>query len=175
MERADESRRPLGDEFWTRHAADSAQLLTLAPGARTFADLGAGAGLPGVVLAILLKGTPGAHVHLVESVAKRCLFLTEAVGALARPATVHHARAESLKAAPMVEVVTARAVAPLDRLLGYARPMLRPGVRGLFLKGRTAGEEVKAARKAWRFTAILHPSRTDPDGRIVEVTGLARA
>ncbi len=161
-------------QFWTRHVADSAQLLALAPGARTFADLGTGAGLPGVVLAILLKGTPGAHVHLIESLAKRCTFLNEAVSALALPATVHHARAEALKPPPVVEVVTARAVAPLDRLLAFARPVLKPGVRGLFLKGRGAHAEVQAARQGWDFTAVLHPSRTDPEARIVEITRLQK-
>ena len=161
-------------QFWTRHVADSAQLLALAPEARTFADLGAGAGLPGVVLAILLKGEPGAHVHLVESLAKRCGFLREAVAALSLPATVHQARAEDLKPAPAVEVVTARAVAPLDKLLAFARPVLRPGVRGLFLKGRNAASEVEAARQGWSFTAVLHPSSTDPEGRIVEITRLQK-
>src|SRR5690606_23717223 len=82
------------DIFWSRHAWDSAQLLDLAPEARTWADLGAGAGLPGVVLAILLKGRPGAHVHLIDSMTKRCRFLSEVVGALDLPATVHNARAE---------------------------------------------------------------------------------
>ncbi len=161
-------------EFWTRHVADSAQLLALAPGARAFADIGTGAGLPGVVLAILLKGRPGAQVHLVESLAKRCTFLREAVAALSLPATVHNARAEALKPLPVVEVVTARAVAPLDKLLGFARPLLASGARGLFLKGRGAAAEVAAAREAWSFSAVLHPSRTDPEARIVEVTGLRK-
>lgn len=161
-------------QFWTRHVADSAQLLSLAPGATTFADLGTGAGLPGVVLAILLKGRAGAQVHLVESLAKRCAFLREVVSTLAIPAVVHHVRAEDLKPAPAVEVVTARAVAPLEKLLGYARPMLKPGVRGLFLKGRGAEAEVAAARHAWDFTAVLHPSRTDPDARVVEIARLQR-
>ena len=161
-------------EFWTRHVADSAQLLSLAPGARTFADLGSGAGLPGLVLAILLKGVSGARVHLVESLAKRCAFLTEAVSVLALPAIVHHARAEALRPAPVVDVVTARAVAPLDKLLAFARPVLKPGVRGLFLKGRSAAAEIEAARQGWSFTATLHPSRTDPEGRIVEITRLQK-
>lgn len=162
-------------EFWTRHAADSAQLLALAPGARVFADVGTGAGLPGLVLAILLKTRPGAHVHLIESVAKRCAFLREAATALAVPVTVHHARAEDLSPPPVVEVVVARAVAPLETLLGYARPLLASGARGLFLKGRAAQAEVARARTAWRFDAVLHPSRTDAYGRIVEVSNLRRA
>ena len=112
--------------FWPRHAHDSAQLLALAPQARTWADLGAGAGFPGLVLAILLKDTPGARVHLVESMAKRCRFLT---GGGCRPwacrPTVHNARAEDLKI--KVDVVTARACAPLVRLLGLCPAI--PGPR----------------------------------------------
>ncbi len=112
-------------DFWSRHAWDSAQLLKLAPGARAWADLGAGAGLPGIVLAILGKGVIGFHVDLVESMAKRCKFLTEVVDALELPAIVHNARAENLDLT--VEIVTARACAPLHRLLGYARPYLQSG------------------------------------------------
>ena len=114
-------------EFWLRHAYDSAQILAIEPEALTWADLGSGAGFPGVVLAILLKGRPGAHVHLIESQAKRGRFLSHVVEQLALPATVHNARAESLTL--KVEVVTARACAPLVRLLGYAWPYLRTGAR----------------------------------------------
>lgn len=162
-------------EFWTRHVADSAQLLALAPAARTWADLGSGAGFPGVVLAILLKPEPGARVHLVESLAKRCRFLEEVVARLGLPAVVHNARAEALAPAPAVEVVTARAVAPLPTLLGYANPYMGRGRRALFLKGRQAEAEVEEARRAWGFGAVLHPSVTDADARVVEIWGLHRA
>ena len=101
------------ETFWARHVIDSAQLLWVAPEARVWADLGSGAGLPGLVLAILLRGVEGAHVHLVESMAKRCRFLEEVTGALDLPAQVHNARAEDLKLA--VQVVTARACAPPSR------------------------------------------------------------
>jgi 16S rRNA (guanine527-N7)-methyltransferase len=97
-------------EFWPRHAWDSAQLLKLHPEALTWADLGAGAGFPGLVLAILLKGRANAHVHLVESMAKRCRFLSEVVKTLDLPAAVHNRRAEELKL--KVDAVTARACAP---------------------------------------------------------------
>ena len=160
-------------DFWGRHFLDSAQLLVLAPGAKTWADLGSGAGLPGVVLAILLKGTPGARIHLVESVAKRCRFLTEVVSALALPAEVHHARAENL--ALDVDVVTARACAPLARLLGFAKPSLKRRTKGLFLKGAAVDSEVAEARKSWRFAAEVHHSLSDPRGRVLEVTELVRA
>ena len=162
-------------EFWPRHAWDSAQLLPMLGDARTVADIGAGAGFPGVVLAVLLKRRPGAHVHLIESVAKRGRFLQEVVTELQLPATVHNARAEALDPPPAVEVVTARACAPLPRLLEFAWPLLRSGARGLFLKGRAADEELAAARRAWRMTAHLVASRSDPTGRIVVVEKVARA
>jgi 16S rRNA (guanine527-N7)-methyltransferase len=159
--------------FWSRHALDSAQLLRHAPEARTWADLGAGAGFPGVVLAVLLKGRPGANVLLIDSLAKRCRFLDEVVAALDLPAEVVNARAETLDVA--VEVVTARACAPLGKLLGFAEPWFRRGATGLFLKGEGAVDEVRAARKSWSFEAELHPSLSDPRGRVVTVRSLKRA
>lgn len=161
-------------EFWGRHAWDSAQLLPLMNGATTVADIGAGGGFPGVVLAILLKPHPGARVHLVESLGKRCRFLQEVVDGLQLPAVVHNARAEALEPAPKMEVVTARACAPLPRLLEFAQPFLQTGARGLFLKGRTAEAELAEARSAWRLKAELLPSRSDPSGRIVMVEEAAR-
>lgn len=160
------------DDYWSRHVFDSAQLVPLAPNAKAWVDIGAGAGFPGLVLAILLKGVPGANVHLVESQAKRCRFLETVVEALALPAEVHNARAEdlSLKA----DVVTARAVAPLVRLLGFARPYLAKRATGLFLKSEGVGEEIAEARKAWRFTYDVVPSASDSRGRVVKVEGLAR-
>ena len=158
--------------YWTRHVLDSSQLLALAPGAKTWADLGAGAGLPGVVLAILLKDTPGAKVHLVESMAKRCRFLSEVCAVLDLPAQVHNVRAKDL--ALKVEVVTARACAPMTKLFGFAEPYLRRGALGLFLKGQDVATELSEAEKAWTFDAELRPSQSDPRGRIVQVKRLSR-
>lgn len=158
--------------FWARHFVDSAQLLWLAPEARTWADLGAGAGLPGIVLAILLKGREGAHVHLVEGMTKRCAFLNRVVDALRLPATVHNARAESL--CLKVDVVTARACAPLDRLLDYAAPYFAQGARGLFLKSESVDAELAPARARWNFTAKTEPSLSDPRGRLLWVSHLRR-
>jgi 16S rRNA (guanine527-N7)-methyltransferase len=160
-------------DFWPRHAHDSAQLLQIAPGARIWVDIGAGAGFPGLVLAILLKGAPGAKVHLVESQTKKCRFLAEAVQVLALPAEVHNARAEELKL--KADIVTARAVARLVRLLDFAKPYLARGATGLFMKGRGVEVELAEARQRWRFACDAIPSRSDPDGRILEVEGLARA
>ncbi|AVQ04581.1 16S rRNA (guanine(527)-N(7))-methyltransferase RsmG [Caulobacter segnis] len=158
--------------YWTRHALDSSQLLDLAPEANTWADLGAGAGLPGVVLAILLKGRAGAKVHLVESMAKRCRFLEVVAKDLDLPVQIHNARAEDLKL--KVEIVTARACAPMTKLLGFAEPYLRSGATGLFLKGQDVATELSEAAKAWKFDAELRPSQSDPRGRIVQVKGLTR-
>ena len=159
-------------DFWNRHAFDSAQLLDLVPEARTWADLGAGAGFPGLVLAILLKGRADAHVFLIDSLGKRCRFLQEVVDDLALPATVINGRAEeqTLK----VDIVTARALAPLERLLGYAQPYMARGAKGLFLKGEKAEAELRDARKVWHLEGELSVSRSDPRGRIVTVRSLRR-
>jgi 16S rRNA (guanine527-N7)-methyltransferase len=157
-------------DFWNRHAWDSAQLLDLAPDARTWADLGAGAGFPGVVLAILLKNRLDAHVWLIDSLQKRCRFLQDVVDALDLPATVVWGRAEaqSLK----VDIVTARAVAPLEKLLAYAQPYLTRGAQGLFLKGEKAEAELRDAARLWQVDAVLSASRSDPRGRIVTIRSL---
>lgn len=161
-------------EFWNRHAFDSWQLLPLAPQALTWADLGTGAGLPGIVIAAFLKGRDGAEVHLVETLAKRCRFLAEVVAELDLPARVHNARAEDLSLP--VDVVTARACAPFVRLFRYAEPHLARGATGLFLKGETAEGELEAARESWTFEADLQPSLSDSRGRVVTIRSLqARA
>lgn len=161
-------------EFWGRHAYDSAQLMALEPDALTWADLGAGAGFPGIVLAILLKGRDGAQVHLVESMAKRCRFLSEVVETLALPVTVHNARAEDLSLA--VDIVTARACAPLVRLVEFARPYLKEGAVGLFLKGEGVEAELAVARKAnWKFKFELLPSLSSDSGRVIRMKGAPRA
>lgn len=159
-------------DFQRRHFLDSAQLIQFAPEAGVWADLGAGAGLPGLVLAILLKGQPGAKVHLVESVTKRCRFLAEVAAELALPVEIHNARAENLRL--KVEVVTARACAPLTRLLGFAKPYLDLGAKGLFLKGAEVDSEIDEARKSWRFVTRIHPSLSDARGRVVEISELKR-
>lgn len=160
-------------DVWNRHILDSAQLLDLAPGASTWADLGAGAGFPGLVLAILLKERADSHVWLVDSLGKRCRFLQEVVNGLSLRATVVNGRAEDQRI--KVDVVTARALAPMDRLLGYAQPYLQRGAQGLFLKGEKAEVELIEARKVWQFDSSLSVSRSDPRGRIVSVRSLRRA
>lgn len=158
--------------FWSRHALDSAQLLALAPEALTWADLGTGAGLPGIVLAILSRDRPGFHVHLVESVAKRCRFLEAVTEELGLPATVHNARAEALELS--VDIVTSRACAPLVRLLGYARPYFRRGARALFLKGQDVVAEIEVATRSWDFEVDILPSLSDGRGRILCIRSSGR-
>lgn len=160
-------------DYWNRHAWDSAQLIQYAPSALTWSDLGAGAGFPGVVLAILLKGRSGAHVWLIDSLGKRCRFLQEIVDTLNLPATVINGRAEAQTVT--CDIVTARAVAPLDKLLGYAQPYFERGAQGLFLKGEKAESELIEARKSWHFEAELAPSQSDPRGRIVTIRSVRRA
>ena len=158
-------------DFWNRHALDSAQLLVHAPDARTWADLGAGAGLPGIVLAVFMKRR-GGHVHLIDSLQKRCRFLQSVVEALDLPATVTWGRAE---AHPVrVDVVTARAVAPMTKLLGYAQAYHQKGAQGLYLKGEKAEAEVAEAREVWHFQSELFPSLSDARGRVVSVRSLRR-
>ncbi|WP_461343191.1 16S rRNA (guanine(527)-N(7))-methyltransferase RsmG [Brevundimonas sp. GN22] len=159
-------------DFWNRHAWDSAQLLSLAPEAKTWADLGAGAGFPGVVLAIMMKGVEGGHVWLIDSLGKRCRFLQTVVDALNLPATVINGRAEEQQV--KVDIVTARAVAPMEKLLGYAQPYFQRGAKGLFLKGEKAEAELKQAATVWHFDSDLTVSRSDARGRIVSVGSLRR-
>jgi 16S rRNA (guanine527-N7)-methyltransferase len=160
--------------LWTRHIADSLQLLALAPQARVWADLGSGAGFPGLAIACALADTSGACVHLVESNTKKAAFLREAAQAAGAPAVVYAVRiADFIKTPPQsIEVVTARAVAPLNELLAAAYPLLIKGAVGLFPKGQGVDAELTEAAKCWKIQATLTPSRTDPRARIVSVQGL---
>jgi 16S rRNA (guanine527-N7)-methyltransferase len=161
-------------KLWTRHIADSLQLLALAPHARTWADLGSGGGFPGLVIACALADTAGAHVHLVESNAKKAAFLREAVRETGAPATVHALRIEAFTEKPPVsiEAVTARALAPLPQLLALACPLLKKGTVGVFPKGQDVASELTAAAKCWNIRASLAVSRTDPKAHIVVVRDL---
>ena len=160
--------------LWTRHIADSLQLLNLAPDAKIWVDLGSGAGFPGLVIACALAETPSVAVHLVESIGKKAAFLREAVKVTGAPAIVHAERiADFAKHAPRyIDVVTARALAPLPRLLTEADPLLKKGVVGLFPKGQDVAAELTEAAKCWKIQSSLVPSRTDPDAKIVVVRQL---
>jgi 16S rRNA (guanine527-N7)-methyltransferase len=161
------------DAVWVRHIADSLQLLDLAPKARTWADLGSGAGFPGLVLGIAALEREGMTVELVESNGRKCAFLRHVARLTGAPVTVHQARLEAVIGRfTGTDVVTARALAPLPRLLAWTEPLLTTGTTGLFPKGREAEGELTEAAKSWRFCAELLPSRTDSDARIVRIHSL---
>lgn len=152
-------------EKWHRHFLDSAQLLDYLPeSARTLADLGSGAGFPGLVLAIMTD----LKVTMVESRAKKCRFLEAVADAcgLAARVTIANVRVEDLPPVPF-DVITARAFAPLDRLLGWSRHIISPRTVMLLPKGATAPDEIAEARKTFLFDASLHASVTEPAAHIV--------
>ena len=157
-------------DVWRRHILDSAQLRAFVPDRmRSVIDLGSGAGLPGLVLAIL-----GVHgVELVEADSRKCAFLREAARVTATPVTLRPCRIEAVSP-HHVDVVTARACAPLDRLLGLAELFLAPGSECLFLKGERVEEELTLARKRWTMTSSLHQSLSDPRGVVLRLQQVAR-
>src|ERR1700739_3984815 len=122
--------------IWTRHISDSLQLLTLAPSAKAWADLGSGGGFPGVVLACALAETPGTRVHLVERNAKKAAFLREALRVTAAPGTIHLADiGDSVdRVVGNVDCVTARALAPLHQLIGFAGALGKQGGKRVCFK-----------------------------------------
>jgi len=160
--------------IWTRHIADSLQLLPLAPNSRVWADLGSGAGFPGLVIACALADELGAQMHLVESNHKKSTFLREAIAATQAPAIVHTVRIEDfVENIPQnIEVATAHALAPLPALLPMVYPLLKRGALGLFLKGQDVGVELTEAAKCWNIQSTLVQSLTDLTGQIVVVRDL---
>ena len=162
--------------IWTRHIADSLQLLALAPDAKVWIDLGSGAGFPGMALACALANTKGAIVHLVESNTKKARFLREAARELKLPAEVHPVRIEDFvqNFRERADVVTARALAPLDALLGLSHPLLQKGPIGLFFKGQHVDAELTQATKCWSMQATLVPSKTSDQSRIVVIRSLKK-
>ena len=162
-------------EIWHRHFADSAQLLVLAPAAEHWLDLGSGAGFPGLVLAILLKERGRGRVTLIESDTRKAAFLAEVARRTGVAVDIQGTRIEKSATQAklgLVDVVTARALAPLPRLLELSAPFFSGPTIGLFLKGREAETEVEAAKKLWNFEAELKPSLTDNSGRIVVIRAL---
>jgi 16S rRNA (guanine527-N7)-methyltransferase len=162
--------------LWTRHIADSLQLLDLAPTAKIWLDLGSGGGFPGVVLACALAEMPGANVHLVERNAKKAAFLREAVRITSAAATVHLAGIGDIvdRIGGRVDCVTARALAPLHQLVGFAEPFVSSGAKALFLKGQDVEAELTEATKYWNIQPRLHSSRTGGNGWIVELDRIER-
>jgi 16S rRNA (guanine527-N7)-methyltransferase len=156
--------------LWPRHIEDSLRLAELLPaGVERVVDLGSGGGFPGLVIAI----ATGKAVELIEEDARKCAFLREAARIAGAPATVHRARIQRAKVAP-APVVTARALAGLDALLGLATPFLAPGGVCLFPKGREAEAEIAAARRGWDFTIERHPGDRVSGGVILRLGGIVR-
>ena len=156
-------------DLWHRHFWDSAQLAPHIPAqARTLADLGSGAGFPGLVLALL---RPELAVTLHEATTKKCAFLQVAADRMGVKVTIRNSRLEDLPAQAF-DVVTARALAPLTQLLQYAYPFTGPNSVGLFLKGQNVGAELTEAHKYWNMETSQVPSQTEPSAAIVTVRKL---
>lgn len=161
------SKHSLSD-VWRRHILDSIQLMTLVPDeTRTIADIGAGAGLPGIPLSLALGGKGrNSHVHLIESDTRKCAFMREAIRVTGTNATVHNLRVEDYRG-PKAEVITARALAPLDVLLTLAKPIAAPKSVCLFLKGKSANDELISARESWHMNVNQTTSLSEPDGKVL--------
>lgn len=161
------------DALWSRHILDSAQLAKMKPDTMRWLDLGSGGGFPGAILAILFRDRGGAHVDLVESNNKKAAFLKSVLGACGAPATVHICRIEDAPArVGQPEIVTARALAPLPKLLGLAQPWLSLGATALFHKGRDYETEVRESHDEWSFDLVEHRSSIDSESRILEISNL---
>lgn len=157
--------------IWHRHIEDSLQLLPLLPQTGPLADLGSGAGFPGLVLALATSR----ETHLVESDRRKAAFLVEAASRLALPhVTVHPVRIESVTLPP-VAALSARALAPMTELLPYAAKFLAPGGVALFPKGRSAEAELTAALRNWTMRVERFESRTDPTATILRLSDIHRA
>lgn len=154
--------------IWSRHFLDSAQLIEFIPEASlTLADMGAGAGFPGLVLAIMAqdRGWP-LHVHAIEGTGKKADFLQAVVGELKLNATVHRERVEAMRDLK-ADIITARALKALPELLKYANYLIHKDSICLFLKGKNVTEELTEARKSWTFKDEIHTSRSDDSGSVL--------
>ena len=162
--------------LWTRHISDSLQLLKIAPAAKVWLDFGSGGGFPGVVLACAMADVAGGHVHLVERNAKKAAFLREALRVTQAQGTIHLADIgdNEDRFPATVDCITARAVAPLHQLIGYAEPWTKSGTKALFLKGQDIDAELTEATKYWNISPRLHPSLTGGQGWIVELDTVER-
>ncbi|EHH67729.1 16S rRNA (guanine(527)-N(7))-methyltransferase RsmG [Gluconobacter morbifer] len=155
--------------LWPRHIEDSLQLAELIPAGATITDLGSGGGFPGLILAIATDNP----VTLIESDQRKCAFLREAARICGAKVTVIPKRIEAAFPPP-ADIITARALAPLNKLLNWARPLLREDGVCLFLKGQKAPEELTEASRDWHMTSTILPSRTDGGGAIIKVSDFKR-
>ncbi len=164
-------------EVWTRHIADSAQLLALAPHAQRWVDMGSGAGFPGMVIAIQLADVAGARVHCLESDQRKCAFLREVARATGAPAEIHAIRIESIDPESLapVDAVTARALAPLPRLLEFAKVWIAQGAVGVFPRGRSAEAQLETTPAAQDFAIEFVASKLDPEAVILRLRSASKA
>ena len=161
-------------DFWNRHILDSVQLACIREPGGIWVDLGSGGGLPGIVMAILLRETEGGFIHLVESNGKKSAFLRQALIETGGAGQVHSVRIEMARAETgPANVITARALASLSSLLELAAPWMNDGATALFHKGREYREEVKAAGDAWHLDLIEHPSAVDPEATVLEIRSVS--
>jgi len=160
------------DELWPRHIEDSLQLVPLLRDSdRRIIDLGSGGGFPAIPLAIATRGSER-RFTLVEPIAKKASFLRTAARDLDLPVTIESVRAEQLDSRETFDLVTSRALASLVELLPLGLRFLTPGGRMLLHKGRTYREEVTRAAQLYDFDVLIHPSRTDPESAILEISNL---
>lgn len=161
------------NEIWTRHIADSLQLLPDIEDAKELVDVGSGGGFPGLVLSI---AAPGKKFRLIESDTRKASFLREAARVTATSAEVYAERVESAakRISTDIHMVTARAFAPLPKLLDLTAPFLEQGAKAVFLKSQDIDEELTIAAKSWKFNHQLRNSVTDPRGRILVIDKLER-
>jgi len=159
------------DHVWMRHIADSLQLFALGEGRRRWLDLGSGGGFPGLVLGACLAGIQGGHIDLVESNARKCAFLRHAARVMQIPVSVHNGRIEDVvgRFTGHVDVVCARALAPLPQLLAWCNELLRNGAIGVFPKGQHLADELTEASRYWKIQASEMPSATDEAARVLVV------
>ncbi len=159
------------DDLWVRHIADSLQVSEAVPEARRWLDLGSGAGFPGLVTAIRYAGEPGGLVHLVEANQRTCAFLQNAIRETSAPAIVHCGRLETVLPAldEKIDAVSARALAPLDALLGYAEKFIGQGAVGVFSKGKLFEAELTGSLTAGKYLITTMESQTCSAARLVLV------
>ena len=163
--------------LWTRHILDSAQVAILGAKHQSWADLGSGAGFPGVIIAVLARerAEPG-RFHLIESDQRKASFLREAARVTGVSAEIHACRVEDIlpELRGKITAVTARALAPLPSLLALAEPLLTTGAEGFFPKGETLSSELQRASEVFAFESRAVPSQSDEKGRILVIRDLRR-
>ena len=160
-------------EIWARHIIDSFQSIAILPTANHWVDIGSGGGFPGIIIAQQLQSDKSSKVHLVESNEKKCVFLRQVSRKTGIRVNIHNQRIDdALAHLERPNVVTARAVAPLGKLMSMTAQWLENGVTGLFYKGKNSNDEIGVAREEWEFEVKFHQSVLDQDSVILEIRNL---